>query len=86
MKFINYPLAKSIELPKIPKRRKKAVIKVEDIRDLIKEIETLTYPYNLKLKAAVLLAATSGMRSEEVYRLKPENIDIERRTIYIPGG
>ena len=85
LKFINHPLAGSIELPKLPKRIKMKVVKVEHVRELIKKIDSLPHPYNLRLKAAVLLTATSGMRAEELYRLTIDNIDVENRTIFIPA-
>ncbi len=85
LKFVNHPLAGSIELPKLPKRIKKNVIKVEHIRALLEEIDSLAHPYNLRLKAAVMLSATSGLRVEELYRLNRVNMDIKNRIIFIPA-
>ncbi len=50
LKFVNHPLAGSIELPKLPKRIKKNVIKVEHIRALLEEIDSLAHPYNLTVQ------------------------------------
>ncbi|RLI82729.1 site-specific integrase [Archaeoglobales archaeon] len=84
LKFIDHPLANQIELPKVPRKRRKLVIKVEHLRALIKEIdEKLSDPYRLKLKSAILLSATSGLRAEELYRIRLEDLDIENRTIYV---
>ncbi|WP_245526129.1 tyrosine-type recombinase/integrase [Archaeoglobus profundus] len=60
------------------------MIKVEHVRDLLREIdEKLSGPYRLKLKSAVLLSATSGLRAEELYKLRLEDIDLENRTIFV---
>ncbi|ADB58522.1 integrase family protein [Archaeoglobus profundus DSM 5631] len=84
LKFIDHPIANLIELPKVPKRRRRLVIKVEHVRDLLREIdEKLSGPYRLKLKSAVLLSATSGLRAEELYKLRLEDIDLENRTIFV---
>ncbi len=84
LRFIDHPLANQIELPKVPKKRRKLVIKVEHIRNLLREIdERLSDPYRLKLKSAVLLSATSGLRAEELYKLRLEDIDLENRTIFV---
>ncbi len=83
MKKLNAPFADSIKIPKLPKRRK-AVIKIRDIRNLIKEVEKLDYEsIRLRTKAAILLAATSGLRSEEMYELTLDDIDIDDRIINI---
>ncbi|WP_280959709.1 site-specific integrase [Archaeoglobus profundus] len=54
------------------------------MRALLKEIDNkLQDPYRLKLKSAVLLCATSGLRSEELYKLRLEDVDVENRTIFV---
>ena len=51
---------------------------------MLREIdESLSDPYRLKLKSAVLLSATSGLRAEELYKLRLEDIDLENRTIFV---
>lgn len=83
MKSINAPFAYKIKLPKTPKR-KKVVVKTHQIRNLIKQLEQLEYAsLVLRTKVAVLLAVTSGLRSEKVYNLTPNDIDIENRTVYV---
>jgi integrase/recombinase XerD len=50
-------------------------------------IDTLSYfeghVFNKQIQAIILLGATSGMRAEELYQLKPDDIDIENRVIHI---
>jgi len=75
LKFVEYPTADQIKIPKIPRRRK-IVIKVKDVRELLKKAD-------LKTKAAILLCATSGLRAQELYKLTLDDIDIENRTIYV---
>ncbi|MBO8180664.1 MAG: tyrosine-type recombinase/integrase [Archaeoglobus sp.] len=82
LKFINHPLADDVKLPKIPKRRKN-VIKVGHIRNLLNKAEELREPYRSRLKCAVLLSATSGLRAEELYKLRLNDIDVEDRVIRV---
>ncbi|WP_169302201.1 hypothetical protein [Ferroglobus placidus] len=55
------------------------------MRALLKEVKSIRHPCNLKMKAEILMAATSRMHSEEVYRLKLENIDCNNCTVLIPA-
>jgi len=82
LRYINHPLAEEIKLPRVPARRK-IIIKKEQIRKLLEDIENLKEKYRIKMRAAVLLAATSGLRAEELYKLRMKDIDLENRTIYI---
>ena len=84
LKFISYPSAELIKAPKIPKKLK-LVLKPQDVRNLIEEIDTkVDYePLRLRAKAAVLLSATSGLRAEEVYKLKRDDIDIDERSVHV---
>ncbi|MDI9645645.1 MAG: tyrosine-type recombinase/integrase [Archaeoglobales archaeon] len=69
-------------MPKIPKQLK-TVIKIGDVQKILIQANALPHPYNLRLKAAILLTATSGLRAEEVYKLEREDFDLENRTIYL---
>jgi len=84
LKKLNDPLANQIKLPKVPKQRK-IVIKKEHMQKLLQLIdENVKHKrQRLRLKAAILLMATSGLRPEELCRLTLEDIDIENRTIYV---
>ncbi|OYT33390.1 integrase [Archaeoglobales archaeon ex4484_92] len=83
LKHLNHPLSDDIELPKTPKRRK-IVIKVKYIQNLLSEVDNLPVrSMVLRTRAAILLTATSGLRAEELYKLRCSDIDIERRTVYI---
>ncbi len=80
-----------IQLPKMPKR-KKEVIKREDVRRLINRIKALNFTtHKQKLMqqrviAGLIIMATSGLRAEELYNLTLDEIDIENRTIYLRFG
>jgi len=83
MREINAPFADKIKLPKQPKRRKK-IIKVQHIKQLLKLVEQLNHEsMKLRTKAAILIAATSGVRAEELYKITADDIDLENRTIYL---
>jgi len=86
MKAINAPFADKLRLPKVPKRRKR-VFKKTHIQQLIKQIEQLKFKsLRLRTKAAVLLAATSGLRSSEIYQLTLSDIDLENRVVFVNFG
>ncbi|WP_456468755.1 tyrosine-type recombinase/integrase [Archaeoglobus sp.] len=82
MREIEAPFADKIKLPKAPKRRK-TVVKIKDLRKLLSQAEQLDRAMALRIRAAVLLSATSGIRAEELYKLTLKNIDVENRTIFI---
>ncbi len=75
LRFVGYPSADLIKPPKVPKRRK-TVIKPDQIRKILEKAD-------LQTRAAVLLAATSGLRAEELFKLTLDDIDMEERTIYV---
>ncbi|MCD6493219.1 MAG: tyrosine-type recombinase/integrase [Archaeoglobaceae archaeon] len=86
MKAINAPFADKLRLPRVPKRRKR-VFKKAHIQQLIKQIEQLKCKsLRLRTKAAVLLAATSGLRSSEIYQLTLSDIDFENRIVLVNFG
>ncbi|WP_456468231.1 tyrosine-type recombinase/integrase [Archaeoglobus sp.] len=75
LRFVNYPNTDMIKLPKIPKRRGVS-IRPEHIKQIAEKAD-------IKTRAAVLLAATSGLRAEELYKLTLDDIDIDNRTVYV---
>jgi integrase/recombinase XerD len=74
--------ADRIKTPKSPKHRK-IIIKRGDIVDILNQTEKLSEMQRLRLKAGILLSATSGLRAFELYSLTPDAIDVENRTIYL---
>ncbi|RLI75249.1 site-specific integrase [Archaeoglobales archaeon] len=80
---MNVPFADEIQLPKTPKRRK-IIIKKQDIQRLIGKVERLNVEsMRLRTKAVILLAATSGLRSTEIYRLTLNDIDLNNRIVFV---
>jgi integrase/recombinase XerD len=83
MKKINAPFADKIKIPKVPKRRK-IVIKVRDIQNLLKQVEMFDCAsMRFRTKAVIILTATSGLRSEEVYKLTLDDIDVDNRIVNV---
>ncbi len=78
--YLGIEWAKNIRLPPEPEHKPKRVT-ADDIR------KTLDYfrgsRFYIQIKALILLGATSGMRAEEMYQLRPEDIDLDNRTVYI---
>ncbi|WP_457548454.1 site-specific integrase [Archaeoglobus sp.] len=60
-------------------------MKSHHVASAIRDILNTNKSDDLKLKAvaAMLLSATSGMRAEEIYQLRFEDIDIDNRIIHI---
>ena len=82
LKEIRAPFVEDLKLPNVPKRSK-IVIRPQHLRKLIEQAKKLSESKYFRLKSAILLCSTSGLRSVELYKLKLDDIDIENRTIYV---
>ncbi len=83
LRLIDPDIAGRIKLPNTPKRRE-IVIHPHHVRKLVEQAEQLrAKSERLRLKAGILVSATSGIRAEELYKLTLNDIDVEDRTIYI---
>lgn len=80
LKYLKVEWADEIRLPPEPEYYPKRITK-KDIKDTLSYFEE--HKLFKQIKALVLLAASSGMRPQEIYQLRPEDIDIENRRIYI---
>ena len=78
--YLDTPWAKNIKLPPEPDYTPQRITK-DDIRKTIEYFQN--HQYFPQLKALILLGSSSGLRAEEIYQLKPENIDLERRIVYV---
>ena len=76
--YLNIDWAREIKAPSQPEYRAKK-ISLEDIQNTIRYVSK----FGIRYVALTLLGATSGMRAEEMYQLKPEDIDLENRIVYI---
>jgi len=79
-----YVLHRPLELEDLPRPRKESklpnVLSGDEIRRLIKTIG------NPKHRAIVCLLYSGGLRVSEVIKLRPEDLDEQRRLIHIRGG
>jgi integrase/recombinase XerD len=83
LRFMGLEWCNRIKLPRVPKRLP-VYVKPEQIARLLAEIEKLEDPQRRQqLKAFTLLGMTTGMRSEEMYRLTPDVIDLKSATIQV---
>jgi len=84
---VDAPFASKIKLPKTPKRRK-IVIKRQMVQKIIENIRKYEKNEERKLRAIAMftIAATSGIRAEELYSLTLEDLNIKERIIYISFG
>ena len=80
--FLGVEWTKEIKPPvepyNIPKR-----VTIEDIKATILYFEKYKPSLRVKVRALILLGATSGMRAHELYQLKADDIDMEKRVVYI---
>jgi len=80
-----------IQLPKVPKRRRE-VVKRSDVKRLIECIRSMNFALpkqklmQQRVIAGLLIMATSGLRSEELYNLSFDEIDIRNRIIRLKIG
>ena len=67
---------------KRPKKDKKlpVVLSQEEVSKILSSVE------NIKHKAILMLVYSSGLRVGEVVKLKPEDIDSNRKIIHIRGA
>ncbi len=82
LRLIDPKTADLIQPPKLPKRRE-TVNKKSHIKSLISQARSLSESKYLRLRAAILIAATSGLRAFELYSLTLDDINISSRTIYL---
>jgi len=83
LRFMGLEWSNRIKLPRIPKRLP-AYVHPGQIARLMTEIEKLEDSRRRQqLKAFILLGMSTGMRSEEMYRLTPEAVDLKSATIQV---
>ena len=66
---------------KRPKKDKKLPVVLSQ-----KEVRILSSVSNIKHKVILMLIYSAGLRVSEVVKLKPEDIDAERKLIYVRGA
>ncbi len=80
LKYLKIEWADDIKLPKNPVYKPQRY----SWNDVVNTLDHFSSnPQYLRLKALVLLGASSGLRAEELYQLKPEDIDINSNTVNV---
>jgi integrase/recombinase XerD len=78
--FCGYSWVNEIQLPREPE----IVIKHISTDDILKTLHLIDSKNNPeRYTALILLGATSGLRSQEMYQLTPDDIDLTNRTVYV---
>jgi integrase/recombinase XerD len=80
LRYCNVDWADEIHVVRKPRRIPKRVTK-DDLCQVLNKFKD--HRLEKQLRAIVLLGATTGMRPLELYQLRPENIDLERRIVYV---
>ena len=78
--YLGVEWARDIKPPAEPYNTPKRIT-IDDIRATLSYFERCKY--FVKIRALILLGATSGMRAHELYQLKMSDIDLDRRVVYI---
>ena len=78
--YLKIDWAQKLQPPKETRHRVKRISK-ENLQETLNYFSS--HKHFKQLKALIYLGATSGLRPWELYQLKPEDIDIEKRTIYV---
>lgn len=79
--ILNYPVPFDATIPRSKKEKKLPhVLNAEEVFRLLEAV------INLKHRALLLLAYSSGLRVGEVVRLRVENIDSERKLVHVCQG
>ncbi len=77
--------ASELELPKQPKSLPKAILSEDEVERILAEPDTTT-ALGLRDRAILEVLYSSGVRRFEVCNLRIDQIDVERRTIFIQSG
>jgi len=78
--FLNAGWLNNVEVPQEPQCSIKR-IGTNKLRDTLDYFSS--YDYFPQISSLILLGATSGLRAEELYQLKPDDIDLENRIVYV---
>lgn len=87
VKFNHLPFnpASELELPKQPKSLPKAILSPDEVEQILAEPDVNT-PLGLRDRAILETLYSSGIRRTELCRLRLEQIDVDRRAIFISKG
>ena len=80
LKYLKCDWVEKIKLPKNPSYSPKRISK-EDINKTIEYFKD--NPHFLQIKALILLGASSGLRAEEIYQLKQEDISLKIQKVIV---
>ncbi len=77
--------ASELELPKQPKSLPKAILSPDEVERILAEPDTTT-ALGLRDRAILELLYSSGIRRAELCRLQLEQIDVDRRSLFVHKG
>ena len=77
--------ASELELPKQPKALPKAILSADEVEQILAEPDTTT-AIGLRDRAIFEVFYSSGLRRFELCGLRIEQVDVERKTIFIKSG
>jgi len=83
LQFMDMPYANRLQAPKARNKNNIQIWRCSDIKGAYERLRRDTWKYTRRYTACLLLGATSGLRASELYALAPEDIDLERRIVYV---
>ena len=85
MNHLPFNPAAELELPKQPKSLPKAILSADEVERILSEPDTTT-AIGLRDRAIFEVLYSSGLRRFELCGLRIEQVDVERKTIFIKSG
>jgi len=83
LQFVGVPYANRLKAPKVRNKNNIQIWRSNCIKEAYEFLKSRTLNHTHRYTACLLLGATSGLRASELYALTPEDIDLERRTVYV---
>jgi site-specific recombinase XerD len=80
--FIPFNPAADLELPKLPRQLPKAVLSIDDVGRILQQPDVTT-PLGLRDRAIFEVLYSTGMRRQEVCRLRLDHIYVDRQVLFV---
>ena len=80
--FIPFNPAADLELPKVPRQLPKAVLSIDEVERILQQPDVTT-PLGLRDRAIFEVLYSTGMRRQEVCRLRLDHIYVDRQVLFV---
>jgi integrase/recombinase XerD len=83
--FIPFNPAADLELPKVPRQLPKAVLSIDEVERILQQPDVTT-PLGLRDRAIFEVLYSTGMRRQEVCRVRLDHIYVDRQVLFVSLG